>query len=90
MSSADEARVDVAFEQGELAQQRQTERVDCGDGNLAEAFFQLAPPAGVKLRQPGGFAQPVDDAFAHLRSGFARERNRENVIGSTPARSRFT
>ena len=74
-----ERRVDVRFER-KFAQQRQAERVDGGDGDVAKALFQLAPASGIELRQPARFFQALDDALAHFRGRLAGERDREDVI----------
>ena len=47
-----EARIDVRFER-KLAQQRQAEGVDRGDGDVAEAILEIAPPRQVELRDCG-------------------------------------
>ena len=73
-----EARIDVRLER-ELTQQRQTERVDGADRNLAEAIAQLHPAPAIELRSLGRIAQFRDDALAHLGGGLARERHRQDV-----------
>ena len=74
-----EAGIDVGLER-ELAQQRQTERVDRRDRDVAEPLLQIAPASGVELRQAARLLQPIDDALPHLGGGLARERDREDVI----------
>ena len=47
-----EAGIDVGFER-KLAQQRQAERVDGRDGDVAEALLQIAPARRVELARAG-------------------------------------
>ena len=67
--------------QGELAQQREAERVDRADGNVREPVAQRRPARLVL----GGLArlrsQVADDPIAHFGGGLPRERDRQNVRG---------
>ncbi len=74
-----ETRVDVRFER-KLAQQRQAERVDRRNRDVAETLLQVAPPPGVEFREAARLLEPVDDPLPHLGRGLARERDREDVI----------
>ena len=85
-----EAGIEVRLER-ELAQQRQAERVDRADRDLAEPIAQLASSA--PGRTPS--APPRPAARATIRSRISAAAFRVNVIarmfaGSTPAFSRFT
>ena len=73
-----EARVKVGFE-WELPEQRETERVDGADGDVAEAVAQLAPSRLVDLARGSGALEVVEDALTHLGRSLAGEGNRENV-----------
>ena len=74
------ARVDVRFER-KLAQQRQAERIDRRNRDVAETLLQVAPPSGVEFREAARLLEAVDDPLPHLGRGLARERDREDVIG---------
>ena len=73
-----EPRIEVRFER-ELAEQRQAERVDRADRDLAEAIAQVEPARLVELRSLGGVAQLAHDPLAHLRGGLPCEGNRQDV-----------
>jgi len=75
-----EPGIDVRLER-ELPQERETERVDRRDGDVAKPLPQLAPPRQIELGVAARLAQSIDDALAHLGGGFARERDREDVLG---------
>ena len=72
--------VDVRFKR-KFAQQRQAERVDCRNRDVAEPLPELAPAHRIRPRQSAGFLEPIDDALPHLGCGLARECDGENVIG---------
>ena len=85
-----EAGIEIGFER-ELAQQRQAERVDRADGDVADAIAQLAPARRRNLAA----RRPPRAALARMRSRISAAALRVNVIarmfaGSTPARSRLT
>jgi hypothetical protein len=73
-----EAGIEIGLER-KLAQQRQAERVDGADGNLAESLAQLAPARLLDLAALARLAQLPDDPLAHLGGGLAREGDREDV-----------
>ena len=75
-----EARIDVGFER-ELADERQAERVDRRNRDLAETLAQLPPPRRGQLRRAAGLFQPLDDPLPHLGGGLPGERDREDVLG---------
>jgi hypothetical protein len=75
-----EAGVEPRLER-ELAQQREAERVDRGNGHLADAIAQRQPAGAAVLAPCGGLPQRRDDPLAHLGRGLAGEGHREDVRG---------
>ena len=85
-----EGRIDVRLER-ELAQQRQAERVDGADGDVAEPIAQIQPARAD--RAP--IARAAPRSSRRMRSRISAAALRVNVIarmlaGSTPAFSRLT
>ena len=73
-----EAGIQIRFER-ELPQQRQAERVDRADRDVAEPIAHFVPTRLVELRPRRRLLQLADDALPHLRRGLAGERDREDV-----------
>ena len=73
-----EAGIEVGLER-ELAKQRQAERVDGADVDVAGSLAHVAPALLVRSSGLGPLAQLVQDAAAHFGGGFPRKRNREDV-----------
>ena len=73
-----EGGIDVGLER-ELAQQREAERVDGADGDVAESIAQLEPACAIELGQIGGAAELAQDALPHLRGRLARKGNGQDV-----------
>ena len=65
-----EARIDVGFER-ELADERQTERVNRRDGNLAQAIAHRFPSRRRQLRGAARLFQPLDDPLPHFGGGLS-------------------
>ena len=85
-----EGRIDVGLER-KLAQQRQAERVDGADGDVAEPVAQLQPAPPIELRMlAGATPQLANDPLAHLGGRLAGEGDREDVRRVDPGLSRFT
>ena len=82
-----EAGIEVGLER-ELAQQRQAERVDRADRDVAEAVAQSPPALPVSNSERAAARRSSsDDPLAHLGRGLARERDREDVGRLDAARS---
>ena len=73
-----EAGIEVRLER-KLAKQRQAERVDGADGDVARSLAHVAPQLLIRPCGLGALAQLVQDAAAHLGGRFARERDGEDV-----------
>jgi hypothetical protein len=70
--------IDVGLER-KLAQQAEAERVDRRDLDVGDALAQAAPDVGRELGAIGTPRELGQHAAAHLRRGFSRERDREDV-----------
>ena len=73
-----EAGIEVGLER-ELAKQRQAERIDGADVDVAGSIAHVAPELLVRSSGIGPLSQLVEDAASHLGSGFPRKRNRKDV-----------
>ena len=73
-----EARVEVRL-QRKLPEQREAERVDRADRDVAEPVVDLAPAGRGDLAGLGRAPQGRDDALAHLRRGLPGEGDGEDV-----------
>ena len=73
-----EGGIDVRLER-ELAKQRQAERVDRADGDVAQSIAEVEPARPIELGCGGGTAQLAQDALAHLGRRLPRERDRQDV-----------
>ena len=73
-----EARIDVGLER-KFAQQRETKRIDRGDGDVSDALANLAPQLGVEAALAVSAPQVVQNPLSHFGSGFSSEGDRENV-----------
>src|SRR4029453_733721 len=62
-----------------LSQQRQAERINRTNRDLAEAVAQVDPGGTIDFRSVCGGAEPGHDTLTHLRRGLSRERDGENV-----------
>ena len=73
-----EARIEPGLE-GELAQQRQAERVDRADRDVGQVLPQQRPPARLDAALLGRAPERRQDALAHLGRRLARERDGQDV-----------
>ena len=73
-----EAGIEIRLER-KLAKQRQAERVDRADGDVARALAHVAPQFLIRSRRLGARAQLVENAAPHLGGGLARKRDGEDV-----------
>ncbi len=73
-----EAGIDAGFER-ELVQQRQAERIDRADADVAERVADLAPALGGEPALAMTLPQRRHHALAHFRRGLAREGDRQDV-----------
>ena len=77
-SATSKPGIEVGLER-KLAQQRQAERVDRADRDVAGPVAQLAPARRRNLAAGRRRAQRGDDPLAHLGGRLAREGDREDV-----------
>ncbi len=75
-----ESRIEIGL-QREFPEQRQTERVDRADVDVASAIAELAPAGGRDVAPFHRRTQRPEDALAHLRGRLPRERDGEDVGG---------
>ena len=70
--------VEIRFER-KLPQERQAERVNRADGDVAQVIAKLDPSRPIEFRTRSRLGKFVDDALAHLGGRFSGECNREDV-----------
>ena len=73
-----EAGIEIGFER-ELPQQREAERVNRADRDVAQPVAELDPSGSIELGSGRRLAELAHDPLAHFGRGLPRERDREDV-----------